>query len=210
MDYLYTTMPQSSDLGRLFGFLQFHCIKIIIICIIIYLIYHFINWLGFLQTQEQKKVTFYKEQTKSFKGWKQPFRQKDIPAGQLIQENLHFIVYGKTGSGKTTFMRKYIQEHFEEEDVHIFCMQSDEWKGYSNVCGIENLDMLEDVENFAGEYKQNSLLILDDAASSFKQKNISEIFTKGRHHHIRIVVLAHKACDVDMKIREKLLYNYTK
>ena len=69
--------------------------------------------------------------------------------------------------------------------------------------------MLEDMENFAGTYEQNSLLILDDLVSLVKQKNISEIFTKGRHHHIRIVVLAHKACDVDNNIRENVETFYT-
>ena len=68
--------------------------------------------------------------------------------------------------------------------------------GLKNVYTNEDLEMLKDMENFKGSEHSKNLLLLDDMGNLIKQKDVSEIFTKGRHSHIQIIVLAHKACDV--------------
>jgi len=227
--YLETLPPNSSlnkkipqsDLTRLWNFLKFHCIKILLACILIFFIYHLVicigNQWGYFLTEEQKRINFYKQEIKTFKGWKteedkikDKTNNKNIKQGKMYQENLHFIVYGKTGSGKTTFIKKYINQYYKDETkVHIFCMHTSEWPTFTNVYNDKQLDELQDMESFAGTPENKSLLILDDVASLSKQKNMSEIFTKGRHQNIQIVVLAHKACDVDNKIRENIQTFFT-
>lgn len=202
---------EKSDVQRLFGFLKFHCLKITVFIIFITFIIYLLNYFEIIQTEEQQYISFYVNQTKSFKGYKTETPSTKIvnTIVQPLKEILHFIVYGKTGSGKTTFIKRYIQNNFNSKNVYIFCKQKEEWAGYENVYTNEDLEMLKDMDNFKGTSSSKNLLLLDDMGNLIKQKDVSEIFTKGRHSHIQIIVLAHKACDVDNKIRENIDVFYT-
>lgn len=203
---------EKSDFQRLFGFIKFHCLKITVLIVIIICIICLLNYFEIIQTEEQQHISFYVNQTKSFKGYRPNDPESNLTVANstpTLKESLHFIVYGKTGSGKTTFIKKYIENNFNDKNVYIFCKQKEEWMGYKNVYTNEDLEMLKDMDNFKGSEHSKNLLLLDDMGNLIKQKDVSEIFTKGRHSHIQIIVLAHKACDVDNKIRENIDVFYT-
>jgi hypothetical protein len=72
-----------------------------------------------------------------------------------------------------------------------------------------DLELLEDMESFSGTEDNRKLIILDDMGGLMNQDDTAEIFTKGRHLFIQIIVLAHKACDVNNKIRGNIKFFYT-
>ena len=114
----------------------------------------------------------------------------------IVTDNNHFIVYGASGSGKTHFIKSYIKN----KDITVFCKDQSEWKLITNNIYSQNdLHMLKDVTTFI-----NKIVILDDLGNHLKQKDLSELFTFGRHNNTLVIVLAHKAKDVDNKIRSNI------
>jgi hypothetical protein len=206
------TNKSDSDITRICNFMKHHILKIfLLIFLLIIILISFRNF-GYFQTSSQKYKSFHMEQTKKFTGFKKLIENNKIESSDKTfpKEKLHFIVYGRTGSGKTTFIRRYINKHFtDNNNIYIYCKDLLEWKEYPKVYTSESLGMLENMEQFRGTPDNPSLIILDDMGNLIHQKTISEIFTKGRHNNIKIVVLAHKACDVDNKIRGNIDIFYT-
>ena len=106
--------------------------------------------------------------------------------------NNHFMMYGKSGTGKTYFISRYVRD----KECIIFCKDNTEWEGYNNVYGINDLKYLKNMDAF-----KNKILVLDDLGNYINQTDMSELFTYGRHINTQVIVLGHKAKDVDNKIR---------
>ena len=205
------------------------------VSIFIFLIFGFIFLLylcGYIKTSHQKFVEKCIEETKTFKGFKSPKKWYDRSSvshddhrlelvegndvsgneenlSTIYSEKLHFIIYGKTSSGKTCFLKKYIEKNFpNKSNVYIFCKNEDEWQSYPNVFNESHLDNLKEMESFKGASSQKNLIVLDDMGGIMNQKDISEYYTKARHLNIIICTLVHKPCDVNNKIRENIQILY--
>ena len=90
----------------------------------------------------------------------------------------HFIIYGATETGKTTFVMKYIESNYQKTNVHIFRVdygEYDDWTGFPNIYSEAELERLENMDNFKGAPNNKSLIVLDDMGGLIKQKTISEI-----------------------------------
>jgi hypothetical protein len=189
--------------------------KIMLLCFFVIVLFYFIFYFGLYPITKFEDIRNNLDQAYEFKGFPSRVQLDDDPQQyKPISENIektddHFIVYGKTKSGKTYFITKYIKQYYKPENVYIFCLQKEEWKDFKNIYESDDLNKLEDMESFKGTKENPSLILLDDMGNLMNQKDTSEIFTKGRHLHIQIIVLAHKACDVDNKIRGNINTFYT-
>ena len=127
-----------------------------------------------------------------FSGWKEV---EEEPNNRYSKENdsLHFVIYGKTGSGKTHFAKEYTS--FDTDNVVVFCKDKNDWIGYETH-SENDLKELENMELFTGK-----TVILDDMGGYFKHNSIDDIFSKGRHYNIKLIVMGHKAADVTNKGR---------
>ena len=127
-----------------------------------------------------------------FSGWKEVEKE---PNNRYSKENdsLHFVIYGKTGSGKTHFAKEYTS--FDTDNVVVFCKDKNDWIGYETH-SENDLKELENMELFTGK-----TVILDDMGGYFKHNSIDDIFSKGRHYNIKLIVMGHKAADVTNKGR---------
>ena len=55
---------------------------------------------------------------------------------------------------------------------------------------------------------RDKTVILDDMAGYFKHNSIDDIFSKGRHYNIKLIVMGHKAADVTNKGRGNINFFY--
>ena len=78
----------------------------------------------------------------------------------------------------------------------MYCIDTDEWKVY-NVYGIDDLKLLDNIDNFA-----NSLITFDDMGENIRLPAIDSLYSKGRHHNINIICVAHTVTDFITKERE--------
>ena len=179
------------------------------VCIIVLIIFYFCHYFGMFPTPYIKDIKENVREASLFKGY---VNLTDKP-NEVIKYNLidtlvsnrmdnnsnnHFIVYGASGSGKTFFIKTYVKK-FSSSEYIVFCKDKDEWKDAHNVYGSDQLHTLNIPENFI-----NKIIILDDMGNNLTQKTLSEIYTYGRHYNIQIIVMAHKAKDIDNKIRDNI------
>lgn len=184
------------------------CLFIIVVGIVFYVLFYFQIWTVDTIDEIMDNVKTASE----FSGFNmKPISLTENSQSKIEKRNNHFIVYGATETGKTTFITKYINENYVKDNTHVFCKDKEEWKDFTNVNTDENLNLLDDMTNFKGTPENRTLIILDDMGNLIKQKALSEIFTKGRHLFIQIIFLGHKPKDVDNKIREnvKIIYATT-
>ena len=90
--------------------------------------------------------------------------------------NSHFIIYGSSGSGKTSFLKHY-SAHTPRTYV-VFGRDEREFP-------FQNFVPLLQLENVSIEQLANKIVILDDAGAykSLKTK-VEDLFRNGRHHQI--------------------------
>ena len=94
---------------------------------------------------------------------------------------------------KTTFIKDYCGLY---ETVKVFCIDGSEWNGY-NVYGVDDLKLLDNLDSFA-----NSLIIFDDMGENIRLPAIDSLYSKGRHHIIKIICVGHTVTDLNNKARD--------
>ena len=101
--------------------------------------------------------------------------------------NCHFIILGSSGSGKTSFLKFYLDQ--TKSNLIAFGRDNTEFHE-QNFIPLLQLEKI-GIESFA-----NKTVILDDAGAykSLKTK-VEELFRFGRHHNIQVICLAHYAKD---------------
>jgi hypothetical protein len=107
-----------------------------------------------------------------------PSNTQSVTAPKIDNENVikktynHFIVYGATETCKSTFIQKYIPNHYKK-NLFILCKDKDEWKGFENVLTEDDLESHRDMENFAGTKEIRKLILLDDMGNLINQRDTS-------------------------------------
>ena len=110
------------------------------------------------------------------------------------------MVYGASGSGKTNFLKWYLNTL--NLDYIVFARDESEWSSDKFI----NYDTLLQI-NF--KKINNKTIILDDlgAFKNLKTK-VEELFNYGRHNNLQIIYLAHYVKDVLPVVRETIKQIY--
>ena len=137
------------------------------------------------------------QKLKQFEGFKKSHltdQPKDEPQVKPITNtNCHFLVYGTSGSGKTSFLKYYLDQ--TKSDFIVFGRDEAEFPG--------RFIQLLQLEYIAIESIANKTVILDDAGAFKNLKTkIEDLFRFGRHHKTQVLYLAHAAKDVLPVVRE--------
>ena len=106
------------------------------------------------------------------------------------------LVYGQSGSGKTTFIKHYIKNI---NNVLIFTLSFDDWPStHENVFNLDNLqNLINNIDQINGY-----TIVIDDAGNNKELKElVSKLFTIGRHHNIQVIYVAHDVVDINPKSR---------
>ena len=117
--------------------------------------------------------------------------QKEIRASHT---NCHFLIFGSSGSWKTSFLKYYLNQ--TKSDFIVFGRDSIEFHE-QNVVSWRQLEKI-GIESLA-----NKTVILDDAGAykSLKTK-VEDLIRFGRHHSIQVIYLVHYAKEVLPIVRE--------
>ena len=108
--------------------------------------------------------------------------------------NAHFIIYGSSGSGKTSFLKHYLAQI--QRTYVVFGRDEREFPS-------QNFVPLLQLEKIGIESLTNKIVVLDDAGAykSLRMK-VEDLFRFGRHMGIQVIYLAHYAKDVLPIVRE--------
>ena len=141
-----------------------------LLCVIFIVLY--IYWY-YIRPRHYEKLY---QKLKQFKGFKKSHltdQPKDEPQVKPITNtNCHFLVYGTSGSGKTSFLKYYL----DQTKTNFIVFGRDEREFHAS-----NFVPLLKLENIAIESLANKTIILDDAGA-FKQlrTKIEDLFRFGR------------------------------
>ena len=112
--------------------------------------------------------------------------------------NAHFIIYGSSGSEKTSFLRYYLSQTKRDSSCSYLVFGRDEREFPS-----QNFVLLLQLENVSIEQLENKIIVLDDAGAYKNLKTkVADLFRYGRHENIQVIYLAHYAKDVLPIVRE--------
>ena len=110
-------------------------------------------------------------------------------------ENSHMLVYGQSGSGKTTFIKHYIKNI---DKFIIFTLSMDDWENKENIFDLSSFPNL--INNI--DQINSYTIVIDDAGNNKELKElVSKLFTIGRHHNIQVIYVAHDVVDINPKSR---------
>ena len=144
----------------------------------------------------------------------QEIKEQGLPKDSHNNNNSHFIIYGSSGSGKTSFLKYYLSQstklhtelHAELPNSSYLVFGRDEREFPS-----QNFVPLLQLENVSIEQLENKIVILDDAGAfkNLKTKvKVEDLFRFGRHKNIQVIYLAHYAKDVLPIVRENCFKKY--
>ena len=152
------------------------------------------------------RPNYYKnlyQKLKQFKGFKHSHLTNKEEEQELTPPNTNtnclFLVFGTSGSGKTSFLKYYLDQ--TKTNFIVFGRDENEFKdNYIPLLQLENIEM---------EKLANRTIILDDAGA-FKQlrTKVEDLFRFGRHNNIQVIYLAHYAKDVLPIVRENCFKLY--
>ena len=115
-----------------------------------------------------------------------------------VHGNSHFIIYGSSGSGKTSFLKHYLAQVAElrQRTYVVFGRNEREFPS-------QNFVPLLQLEKVSIESLTNKIVVLDDAGAykSLKTKR-EDLFRYGRNMGIQVIYLAHYTKDVLPIVRE--------
>ena len=131
----------------------------------------------------------YSDLRKRLKGYKNV-----VPEPFEIKKH-NFIIFGSSNSGKNIFIKDFCGFY---DTVNVFCIDGSEWRGYNDVYGIDNLNLLDNLDSFA-----NSPIVFDDMGENIRLPAIDSLYSKGRHHNINIVCVGHTVADLNTKARDR-------
>ena len=107
--------------------------------------------------------------------------------------NCHMLIYSTSGSGKTSFLKYYL----DQTKTNFIVFGRDEKECKDNYIPLLQLEKIE-IESLA-----KRTTILDDAGAYRNLKTkVEDIFRFGRHHNVQVIYLAHYAKDVLPVVRE--------
>ena len=160
---------------------------------VIFIIVLYIYWY-YIRPRHYEKLY---QKLKQFKGFKKshPTDQPEevSQSKPITNTNCHMLIYGTSGSGKTSFLKYYLNQ--TKSNFLVFSRDETEFNdNYIPLLQLENID----IEKLA-----NKTVILDDAGAYKNLKTkVEDLFRFGRHHNIQIIYLAHYAKDVLPVVRE--------
>ena len=116
--------------------------------------------------------------------------------------NAHFIIYCRSGSGKTSVLKLYLAQHPHDssrDSSRSYLVFGRDEREFPS----QNFVPLLQLEKVSIEQLANKTVILDDAGAykSLKTK-VEDLFRFGRHMGIQVIYLAHYAKDVLPIVRE--------
>ena len=110
--------------------------------------------------------------------------------------NAHFIIYGSSGSGKTSFLKHYLAQRPHDKSCDnprsylVFGRDEREFPS-------QNFVPLLQLEKVSIESLANKIVVLDDAGAYKNLRlKVEDLFRFGRHLGIQVIYLAHYAKDV--------------
>ena len=166
---------------------------------VIFIIILFIYWY-YIRPRHYEKLYQKLKHIKGFKKSHLTDQPKDEPQVKPITNTTcHFLVYGTSGSGKTSFLKYYIDQ--TKSDFIVFGRDEAEFPGrFVQLLQLENIN----IESLA-----NKTIILDDAgAYKNLRTKVEDLFRFGRHNNIQVIYLAHYAKDVLPIVRENCFKLY--
>ena len=141
---------------------------------------------------------------KQFKGFKKSHltnkEEEHEFTPPVTNTNSHMLIYGSSESGKTSFLKYYLDQTKCEASkaVSIFIVFGRDENEFN-----DNYIPLWQLENIEIEKLANRTIFLDDAgAYKNLRTKVEDLFRFGRHHNIQVIFLAHHAKDVLPVVRE--------
>ena len=176
-----------------------------IVCLIIFIGIIVVIYWNYIRPRQFK--TFYKKllQFAGFKYSHLTNQEREAPQDTReatreaeVHGNSHFIIYGSSGSGKTSFLKHYLAQVTTQRQRNYVVFGRDEREFPS-----QNFVPLLQLEKVSIESLTNKIVVLDDAGAykSLKTK-VEDLFRFGRHMNIVVIYLAHYAKDVLPIVRE--------
>ena len=147
------------------------------------------------------------------------FLNKSLVRFEYEMSPLHTIVYDETGTGKTYFVRQYLnlyldprtdsvcgkpsgytdqdqnqnQNQQQAKNIIIVCKDDRDWidpKTGEFFIGFDTCDIYLIRSKNKSKFK-DSVIVLDDMSDKLN-KDIAYYFTEGRHYNIQMIVMCHK------------------
>ena len=180
-----------------------------IVCLIIFIGIIVVIYWNYIRPRQFK--TIYKKllQFEGFKYSHLTNQEREAPEDTReatreaeVHGNSHFIIYGSSGSGKTSFLKHYLSRIGEQRTYVVFGRDEREFPS-------QNFVPLLQLEKVAIESLANKIVVLDDAGAykSLKTK-VEDLFRFGRHLGIQVIYIAHYAKDVLPVVRENCFKIY--
>ena len=183
---------------------------IFIVCLIIFIGIIVVIYWNYIRPRQFK--TIYKKllQFAGFKYSHLTNRERDqvnkesheeSPSHNISHCNAHFIIYGSSGSGKTSFLKHYLA-HTKKSNYIVFGRDEREFPS-------QNFVPLLQLEKVGIESLANKIVVLDDeGAYKNLRSKVEDLFRFGRHLGIQVIYLAHYAKDVLPVVRENCFKIY--
>ena len=203
--------------NKLYWFQKTQLYKVItnpmfIVCLIIFIGIIVVIYWNYIRPMSYKKIYKKLQQFAGFKYSHLTNQEREAPQDTIeesreatpVHGNSHFIIYGSSGSGKTSFLKHYLAIANARNQRTYVVFGRDEREFPS-----QNFVPLLQLEKVSIESLANKIVVLDDAGAykTLKTK-VEDLFRYGRHLGIQVIYLAHYAKDVLPVVRENCFKIY--